>query len=72
MSSGYIDKTIRVTLSPDELRNLADKMEADFPKKLPGDSTFIDFLVYSRDLRIALHADQEWFHKNALKRRAVG
>lgn len=62
MPSGYIEKKIIVTMNPDELRGLADKMERDFPNKQLGQSTFIDFLVYSDDLRVDLHADQQWFH----------
>lgn len=63
MATGHIEKKIIVTMNPDELRKLADKMEKDFPKKQLGQSTFIDFLVYSEDLKVHLHADQEWFHK---------
>ena len=63
MSSGYIEKTIHITMNPDELRSLADKMEKKFPTMSTGDSLFVDFLVYSDDLRIDLYADQEWFNK---------
>ena len=63
MATGYIDKKIIVTMNPDELRDLADKMEAKFPMLQIGDSTFITSLVYSDDLRIDLHLDQAWFHK---------
>jgi len=63
MSSGYVKEEIIVTMNPDELRKLADKMERDFPTKQVGQTTFIDFLVYSKDLTIHLHADQEWFNK---------
>ena len=64
MPTGRVEKKIVVTMNPKELRDLADKMEKDFPKSGIGDSTFIDFLVYSQDLQIHLHADQEWFMKN--------
>ena len=65
MTSGRIEKKIIVTMNPDELRSLADKMEEKFPKIRPGQTTFIDFLVYSKDLQIDLHAEQEWFHKRS-------
>jgi hypothetical protein len=53
---------IIITMNPDQLRKLADKMEKDFPKKTVGDSTFIDFLGHSPELQVCLHADQEWFN----------
>ena len=65
MSTGRIEKKIVVTMNPDELRSLADKMEEKFPKKRLGESAFIDFLTYGNDCTIELHAEQEWFHKKA-------
>lgn len=63
MSSMYVDKKIIVTMNPDELRALADKMESKFPKLTIGDSTFVGFLCYDKDMPIHLHLDQEWFSK---------
>lgn len=64
MASILEEKKITITMSPKELRDLADKMERDFPKKKIGDSCFIDIIGYTKDFRIDLHADQEWFNKN--------
>ena len=66
MTTARIEKKIIVTMNPDELRALANKMENEFPKKSLGDSTFIDFLAYSGELRIDLHADQQWFNKRGV------
>ena len=66
MSTGRIEKKIIITMNPDELRALADKMEKKFPKKRLGESTFIDFLIYCPDCTIELHADQVWFHKKGV------
>jgi len=64
MSSAYEEKRkIIITMNPDELRSLADKMEEKFPTFLPGQSTFIDLFSYSDDLLVCLHADQQWFNK---------
>lgn len=62
MKTMYEERKIIITMSPDDLRSLADKMEEKFPKKRLGESTFIDFLGYSPDLQVCLHADQEWFN----------
>ena len=63
--SMHEERKIIITLNPDKLRELADKMEHDFQKKRLGQSTFIDFLGYSSDLQVCLHADQTWFHEKA-------
>ena len=34
------ERRIIITMNPDQLRKLADKMEKDFPKKTIGESTF--------------------------------
>ena len=70
--SMYEERKIIITLDPDELRRLADKMERDFPHKRLGQSTFIDLLGHSSDLTVCLHADQTWFEnkkKNKLTKR---
>ena len=54
---------INITMNPDQLRELADKMERVFPTKRIGDTTFIDYLGYSRELQVCLLADQDWFNK---------
>lgn len=63
MSSGYVEKIIKVTMNPDELRALADKMEEVFPAIRMADSTFIDYIVFDDKLRVDLYADQDWFDK---------
>lgn len=59
------ERKIIITMNPKQLRNLADDMERQFPKKKIGDSCFIDFLGHSQNLQVCLHADQEWFVKNS-------
>ena len=54
---------INITMNPDQLRELADKMEEVFPTIGLGETTFIDFLGYSKDLHVCLLADQVWFNK---------
>ena len=63
MSHMYENREIIITMNPDELRALADKMEATFPRLRLGQTTFVDFLGYSEDLKVKLHLDQEWFNK---------
>jgi len=57
------ERNIIITMNPDQLRKLADKMEQQYPTLKIGDSTFVDFLGYKPDLRVSLHLDQEWFNK---------
>lgn len=64
MAHLYEQRDIIVTISPKELRDLADTMERDFTKKKLGDSCFIDVIGYGDGFRVLLHADQEWFHKS--------
>lgn len=63
MSSVMEERTIIVTMSPKELRDMADKMERQFPKKKIGDSCFIDFLGYGDGFKVALYGDQEALRK---------
>ena len=56
------ERNIIITMNPDQLRKLADKMEQAYPTLKIGDSTFVDFLGYKPDLRVSLHLDQEWFN----------
>ena len=63
MSHMREERKVIITMNPDELRALADKMERVFPQKRLGDTCFIDFLGYSQEMQVCLHADQEWFHK---------
>ncbi len=58
---------IIITMNPDQLRGLADKMEEVFPTKRLGDTTFIDFLGYSKDLQVCLYADQVWFDDRSVR-----
>ena len=51
--------TIMVFSSPKELRKWADKIEETYPKLLPGDNTFVDFIHCSKELVIKLHIDQD-------------
>ena len=60
-----VETRITIQMSPDKLRDLADKMEREFPKLLPGDSSVIDVLGSRDNIVVLLSADQEWFHKRA-------
>ena len=62
MATSYEEKKIVLTMNPDELRELADKMEKEYPLKMVGDSCFIANLVYSGHFTLDLHADQGWFN----------
>ncbi len=66
------DRSITLTMNPDELRSVADKMEKDFPKKIAGDSTFICVLASLGDLTVDLHAEQRWFQERDHKKRMRG
>ena len=55
----YEERKIVIIMNPKQLRDLADKMEEKFPKLVPGNTTFIDFLGYSQDLKVCLHLDQK-------------
>ena len=57
------ERTITITMTPVELRNLADEMERRWENLQVGQSTFVDFLHHSFELSICLHLDQEYFHK---------
>lgn len=54
-------RIINLTMSPSELRQLADKMEARFPKIRYGESMFCDILHYGKEFEIHLYIDQEYF-----------
>jgi hypothetical protein len=59
------ENKIILTMSPKELRDLADKMEERWPKLRLGQTCFVDILHYSRDDRdpmVVLHLDQTYFH----------
>jgi len=65
----YKEKTVYViNTTPRELRDLADKMERDFPNKKPGESTCID-IFYSDDAIFKVSGDQgKYFeHKKEIK-----
>lgn len=49
-----------LTMSPVELRRLADKMEERWTKISWGDSTFVD--IISHEPMVVLHLDQTYFH----------
>ena len=57
------EREIILTISPKELRDLADKMEDRFPKKRIGETTFIASLHSSENFSISLHLDQNYFEK---------
>ena len=65
--TGYKEERIRVSFSPEELRNLADEMENKFQKLSPGESTLIKcyILDHKKPLILDIMADQGWFHKQA-------
>ena len=54
----YEQRDIIITMTPTELRHLADKMERDFPKKKLDESCFIDVIGYDEGFKVALYADQ--------------
>lgn len=60
-----VETRITIQMSPDRLRDLADKMESEFPKLRAGDSSVIDVLGSRDNIMVLLSADQEWFHKRA-------
>lgn len=51
--------TINITMSPQELRDLADKCEAKAQSVRLGSTCFVDFLAYSKDYKVILFFDQE-------------
>jgi hypothetical protein len=53
----------KITASPKEVRDLADKMEERYAKCKLGDTTFVDFMGSEGNLRICLHFDQMYFHE---------
>lgn len=60
MNARSENKTI-ITMSPVELRLLADKMEERWTKLFAGQACFVD--IISHEPRIDLYLDQEYFHK---------
>ncbi|MCK4787451.1 MAG: hypothetical protein KAV87_27080 [Desulfobacteraceae bacterium] len=60
------EREITITMSPDELRDLADKMEKRFPNITIGGPTFVTFLHQENGFTINLNLDQGWFHKRVL------
>ena len=48
-------------MTPQELRDLADKMEYRYPRLRPGDSTFVDFLAYDKEYVVKLMLDQTYW-----------
>lgn len=69
MSKMREERKIKITMSPNELRRLADKMEEVYLKGMWGDSTFVDFLGYSSDMQVCLYIDQEWEGWEEIKQR---
>ena len=55
------ERSIIITMNPDQLRKLADKMEKIYSKLTFFNTTFVDFLGHTPELRVCLHLDQEWF-----------
>ncbi len=55
------ERKIIICTNPENLRQLADKMESQYRRSIVGDTCFVDFLGYSSDLHVCLHLDQEWF-----------
>lgn len=65
MADSFYQNKLIITMSPKELRDLADKMEARWPKLRAGETTFVDILHHStggQDPMIVLHLDQKYFH----------
>ncbi len=57
------ERNIILTMNPDELRALANKMERRWEKITMGQTTFVEFLHFSDELKISLHLDQDYFHR---------
>ena len=63
MNDGFVEHTIHWMTTPNQLREIADKMEKKYQNAKPGDSTIvkriefnvIDGIIYSIDI----HYDQE-------------
>ncbi len=65
MATVHYENKLILTMSPKELRVLADKMEKRWTKLHAGDTTFVDILHHARDDRdtmVVLHLDQQYFH----------
>lgn len=58
----YSEQIFRWFTTPEELRRLANKMEADFPTRLPGESLIIESIV-SPGCSLEICVDQEKFYK---------
>ena len=56
------ERKIIITMSPKELRDMADEMEKRWKYLKPGQSTFVDFINYDENFLICLHLDQAYFH----------
>ncbi len=66
MVTARYEKKLILTMSPKELRDLADKMEKRWKELKLGQPTFVDILHHAKDdqdTMVVLHLDQEYFHE---------
>lgn len=61
------ERKIVLTISPEELRRIADKMERKYKELLAGDSTFVDLIHIGPSFTVDIYLDQEYFIKKAEK-----
>ena len=57
--------TTKIFMSPKELRELADKMDARWKRIRPGESTYVAIIDMTDDglVRTELHLDQAYYHE---------
>ncbi len=55
-----VEREIAITMSPAELRALADMMEREYPRRKQGESTFLCFLYGEEGLKVSLNIDMTW------------
>jgi len=58
---GREERKIILTMNPDELRELANKMEKIYPTLKMGQDCFVDFLHHESNFTVDLYLDQTWF-----------
>lgn len=65
MATAHYQNKLIITMSPKELRDLADKMEKRWTELRAGQECFVDILHYSTggsDPMVVLYLDQQYFH----------
>lgn len=65
MATALAKHELMLFMTPRELRDLADKMEARWPKLRAGENTCVDVLHFAKDVQdttVTLHMEQRYFH----------